>query len=277
MKLRQCLGLVITLGFAATAANAADWQLVWSDEFNYTGRPDPAKWAYEVGFVRNREAQYYTRDRRENARVENGHLIIEGRKELFPIPSGQGRAAHYTAASLITRHKASWRYGRIEVRARLPQGRGVWPAIWTLGDNMDRVGWPRCGEIDIMEFVGKEPGAVHATVHYQLDGKHRSSGHKLDTPKPFADFHVYAVEWFPDRMDFYFDQTKYHTFRIADAGAGADNPFRQPQYLLINLALGGSWGGPLDDAIFPQQYLVDYVRVYQQKPATGEAQKKGHS
>jgi len=259
------VGLIV-----ATAACAAEWQLVWSDEFNYTGLPDPGKWDYEEGFVRNREAQYYTRNRPENARVEHGHLVIEGRKEAFPIPPDQqhGRpAAGYTAASLITWHKARWLYGRVEVRAKLPQGRGVWPAIWMLGDNRDEVGWPRCGEIDIMEFVGKAPQAVHATVHYQLDGEHRSSGQKHETPKPYEDFHVYAVEWFSDRMDFYFDAVKYHTFRIADAGPGDDNPFRKPQYLLINLALGGSWGGPLDDAILPQQFLIDYVRVYQQKPA----------
>ena len=147
------------------------WRLVWSDEFDYTGLPDPKKWDYEEGFVRNNEAQYYTRARKENARVENGMLVIEGRKEKFPVPQassgGKGRQfADYTAASLITLNKADWKFGRIEVRAKLPQGRGVWPAIWMLGSNIRQVGWPACGEIDIMEFVGHTPGFVHATVHF---------------------------------------------------------------------------------------------------------------
>ena len=257
-------------------APAAAWRLVWSDEFDAPGLPDTNKWNYEFGFVRNNELQFYTRARQENARVENGMLVIEGRKERFPNPAYRPGAdpqrnrragrqfADYTAASLITRDKAAFLYGRIEVRAKLPQGKGVWPAIWMLGTNRV-VGWPRCGEIDIMEFVGKEPDAVHATVHFAKDSKHASKGSKTNTPAPYNDFHIYAVEWFPDRMDFYFDQQKYFTFDLDAAGAGPDNPFRQPQYLLINLALGGSWGGPLDDSVLPQKYLIDYVRVYEAK------------
>ncbi len=266
--------------FPASAAPAtgpapgAKWELVWSDEFDRDGLPDPAKWDYEDGFVRNREKQYYTRERKENARVESGLLVIEGHKEQFKNPqykagSTNSRSvdeyAQYTAASLITSRKASWLYGRIEVRAKLPQGQGVWPAIWMLGDNQDAAGWPRCGEIDIMEFVGHDPDHVHATVHYSLDGKHKSSGSKLQTPAPYEDFHIYAVEWNKDRMDFFFDEKKYHTFELKAADEKGENPFRKPQFLMINLALGEAWGGKIDDAIMPQKYLIDYVRVYKEK------------
>jgi len=247
--------------FAANALRAADWKLVWADEFNYQGLPDPAKWNYEEGFVRNHEKQYYTKARLENARVEDGHLVIECRKEHFTPPNHA--PVEYTAASLTTKHKASWQYGRIEVRAKLPHGKGVWPAIWMLGANHNEVGWPRCGEIDIMEFVGKEPRGIHGTVHYAIDGKHNSDGGTLETDRPWEDYHIYALEWTPERMDIYFDNQKYHSVPVDKANQGAVNPFRAPQYLLLNFALGGSWGGPVDDTNLPQQFLIDYVRVYQ--------------
>ena len=241
------------------ATNTAAWKLVWSDEFNYQGLPDKTKWAYEEGFVRNHENQYYTRERSENARVENGSLVIECRKEHFQ-PAGH-EAVEYTSASLTSR--ASWLYGRLEMRAKIPQGNGVWPAFWTLGANRGQVGWPRCGEIDIMEFVGKDPTHIHGTVHYSLDGKHQSDGGKWETASPFDGFHIYAVEWYPDRIDFFFDQHKYHSVPLGKADDRGENPFHKPHYLLVNFALGGSWGGPIDDANLPQQYLVDYIRVYQ--------------
>ena len=252
------------------------WKLVWSDEFDYEGLPDPKKWDYEEGFVRNNEAQYYTRARKENARVEGGMLVIEGRREKYAAPArpnarggGSGREVNYTSASLITRNKADWKFGRVEARAKLPQGLGVWPAFWMLGST-PHVGWPAGGEIDIMEFVGHTPGLVHATVHFQKDGKHKSSGSKLAVEKPWDGFHVYAVEWFPDHMDFYFDEKKYHTFPISQADDKGGNPFLKPQYLLINLALGGSWGKQIDDTILPQKYVIDYVRVYQRPEAPAD-------
>jgi len=269
-KVFPAIFLLLVLCSISTAAD--DWKLVWSDEFNYEGLPDAKKWDYEEGFVRNNEAQYYTRARKENARVEKGNLVIEGRKEKFknarykkgsPKWQESREFANYTAASLITRGKASWTYGRIEVRAKLPHGKGIWPAIWTLGDNRGKTPWPACGEIDIMEFVGKQPGLVHGNAHFQVNGKHASDHKSLKVEKPFDDFHIYAIEWYPDRIEFYFDKTHYHTFTLDKAGKGAANPFRKPQYLLINLAIGGSWGGPIDDSVLPQKYLVDYVRVYQ--------------
>lgn len=284
-------GLCLLFGFAThgvmfTAARAADpaspppgYKLVWSDEFDYQGLPDPAKWDYEEGYVRNNEAQFYTRARQENARVENGVLVIEGRKEHFKKPQSNAKRtdkasskqsaeyAEYTAASLITLKRASWQYGRMEVRAKLPQGKGVWPAIWMLGDNITKIGWPACGEIDTMEFVGHTPDKVHATVHFRKDGQHKSSGGQLTVTEPWADFHVYAVEWTSERMDFFLDQKKYHSFDVKAADDQEQNPFHQPQYLLVNLALGGSWGGKIDDSVLPQKYLIDYVRVYQKDTA----------
>lgn len=254
----------------AAPAQAPRWELQWSDEFEVDGPPDPAKWGYEDGFVRNNELQFYTR-RPENARVERGMLVIEGRKEEYVNPGykvgsenwkEQKPFASYTSASLTTQGKASWQYGRIEVRAKLPQGKGMWPAIWTLGDNIEQIGWPKCGEIDVLEFVGKEPDKIHGTTHYSINEQHASKGKALTVDKPFDDFHLYAVEWFADRIDFFFDQTKFHSFAVDEAGGGPENAFRKPHYLLINLALGGAWGGEVDDSVLPQQYRVDYVRVY---------------
>lgn len=161
------------------------WTLAWSDEFDRDGAPDPAKWNPEVGLIRNGELQYYTRDRAKNARIENGHLVIEAHKEPF-------EKAAYTSASLTTAGRASWTYGRIEARAKLPGGRGTWPAIWMLGDSIRTVGWPTCGEIDIMEHVGYDPEKVHCTVHTGAYNHpaHTQRGNTLETPAPHAGFHV---------------------------------------------------------------------------------------
>ncbi|NLH16456.1 MAG: DUF3472 domain-containing protein [Phycisphaerae bacterium] len=234
------------------------WKLVWNDEFDRNGRPDPAKWGYEKGFVRNNEKQYYTQDRPENARVENGNLVIESRKEQFD-------KGEYTSASLITRGKAEWVYGRIEVRAKLPTGRGTWPAIWMLGVNRS-IGWPACGEIDIMENVGFDPDVIHANIHTKAYNhvKKTNKGNRITAKAPYNDFHIYAIDWYPDHMDFFYDDQKYFSF--ANEGTGNDVwPYDKPHYLILNTAIGGSWGGQkgIDDAIFPQKFLIDYVRVYQ--------------
>jgi beta-glucanase (GH16 family) len=270
--MKKILGVIIMAASVFNSNAADDWKLVWSDEFDKDGLPDKTKWTYEVGFVRNEEKQYYTESRPENARVENGMLVIEGRREKFQNPkfkAGSGKwqenreFAEYTAASITTQNKFDVKYGRIELRAKLPQGTGIWPAIWMLGTNISKIGWPRCGEIDIMEFVGFEPNHVYATLHYSRDRKNAGKGNKIVTEKPSDDFHIYAVEWNSEKMDFYFDDKIYHTFKLDDATEEGYNPFRDPQYLLINLAIGGSWGGKVDDSIFPQKYLIDYVRVYQ--------------
>jgi beta-glucanase (GH16 family) len=233
------------------------WKLIWKDEFNYQGLPDDSKWSYETGFVRNREKQYYTKARAENARVEEGTLIIESLKEKY-------EKADYTSASLHTWHKAEWLYGRMEVRAKLPTGKGMWPAIWMLGTNRGEVGWPTCGEIDIMENVGFDPNVVHANVHTKAYNhtKGTNKGSHIRADEPYEQYHVYAIEWSEDRIDFFLDDRKYFTFE--NEGKGNDVwPFDKPHYLILNAAVGGTWGGRkgIDDSIFPQKYYIDYVRV----------------
>jgi len=249
-----------------------DMKLIWSDEFDYTGLPDGTKWDYETGFVRNKEAQYYTKERSENAYVENGNLMITAVKERFKNPDYKPGSpnwqenreyAEYTSASVITKGKFNVKYGRIEVRAKLPHGNGTWPAIWMLGENISQIGWPRCGEIDIMEFLGRESHRIYGTCHWgDANGKHKSEGKHIDvTPVPSDDFHVYAVNRYPDRIEFFYDDRMYFTFITNAADNGTDNAFRKPFYLLINLAMGG-WGGDIDDALNPWRYYIDYVRIY---------------
>lgn len=235
------------------------WTLVFSDEFDAPGALDPAKWGYEIGYIRNDEKQYYT-SRSENVRAEGGNLVIEARKEPY---QGYG----YTSASINTRGRFELTYGRVEVRAKLPTGNGTWPAIWMLGTNIGQIGWPACGEIDIMENVGFEPNLIHGTVHTAAYNhvQGTAKGASVTVAGPWEDFHVYAMEWHPDRIDVFVDGQKYFTFR--NEGTGSRTwPFDKPQYLLLNLAIGGSWGGQkgIDDSRFPHRYLVDYVRVYKQ-------------
>jgi beta-glucanase (GH16 family) len=255
--------IAVVLLLRSAEVNAAGWKMVWSDEFDRDGLPDRKKWRYEKGIIRNNEAQYYTKKRLENARVENGLLVIEARKEQVLVPNGQ-QISNYTSASLTTFRKASWTYGRIEVRAKLPQGRGVWPAIWMLGVNVPWRPWPACGEIDIMEFVGHDPTHIYGTRHYRANGQHASDGGNVEINAPYDDFHIYAIEWFSDRIDFFVDETKYYSSPIDIAGKGYRNPFRKRQYLIINLALGGTLGGVIDDPMLPQDFLIDYVRVFKQ-------------
>jgi len=268
---------------------AAEWKLVWAEEFDYEGLPDKTKWDYEEGFIRNREMQYYTRERKENVRIEDGVLVIEGRKEEFANPahqadSQQPQVASYTSGSINTLGKTAFLYGRVEVRARMPRGKGMWPAIWMMGTNRTEVGWPRCGEIDIMEYVGKDPHKIHANNHFanpeikdkSLKGKavHKSGGGgKITINEPYKDFHVYAIEWNENDIQFFVDDERYATFNIDMAGKGPDNPFRKPHYLLLNLAMGGSWGGTIDDNVLPQKYEIDYVRYY--KIETGQQEDSG--
>ena len=233
------------------------WTLVFSDEFDAPGALDPAKWGYEIGYLRNDEKQYYT-SRSENVRAEGGNLVIEALREPY-----QGYA--YTSASVNTRGRFEFTYGRVEVRAKLPTGNGTWPAIWMLGTSISQVGWPACGEIDIMENVGFDPTRIYGTIHTAAYNwvAGTSKGANLAVANPWEDFHVYAAEWYPDRIDLFVDGQKYFTFR--NEGKGASTwPFDKTQYLQVNLAIGGSWGGQkgIDDSLFPHRYLIDYVRIY---------------
>lgn len=255
----------------------AGWRLVWSDEFDRAGAPDSGKWGFESGFVRNDELQYYTRDRRENARVEDGCLVLELRREKYPNSQydparrdgGRRRGAEYagyTSASLTTERTAGWQYARVEVRAKLPTGRGFWPAIWMLGTNMRQAGWPRCGEIDIMENVGFAPDTIHGTVHTGAYNHVRKTarGATAAVPKPHEAFHVYAMEWNAEALTIEVDGRPYFTFR--NEGKGVDTwPFDQKMYLILNVAFGGAWGGQkgIDETIGSGRMLIDWVRVYQ--------------
>lgn len=173
--------------------------------------------------------------------------------------------AHYTSAALITLGKASWKYGRMEIRAKIPKGLGVWPAIWMMGVNREVVHWPACGEIDVMEFVGHDSFHIFGSIHYAKADTtgHGSSYNKIEVFQPYNAFHVYALEWDSTDLKIFFDDTLYHSFKTENASTKNENPFRKSFYLLINLALGGAWGGPIDDANLPQQFVIDYVRIYQ--------------
>jgi beta-glucanase (GH16 family) len=234
---------------------------VWADEFDTPGSPDPSRWTYDLGYIANQEAQHYT-SRTENVRVEEGVLVIEARKEPWA-------GYDYTSGRIKTQGLQEFLYGRVEVRAKLPTGRGTWPAIWMLGANIAQAGWPRCGEIDIMENVGFDPlkihGAVHTEAYNHTRGNHRN-GTIEASPPPWEDFHVYSMEWSPDRIEVSLDGERYFTFENEGTGTEAW-PFDQPHFIILNLAIGGSWGGQqgIDDSLFPHSLYVDHVRVYQRQ------------
>lgn len=246
----------------------AGWVHVWSDEFEQAdgSSPNPSRWAFDLGGGGwgNEELQTYTA-RRENSRIEQGQLVIEARRERFTGPDQRTR--DFTSARLKTLGKFSFTYGRVEARIQIPRGKGLWPAFWTLGTNLNVVSWPKCGEIDILENVGREPTKVHGTVHgpgYSAgDGPTRS--YQLPSGAAFAEaFHVYAVEWDPQQIRWFVDDTPYFTLTPAQLPAGTRWVFDQPHFLLLNLAVGGRWPGPPDETTpFPQTMKVDYVHVYQ--------------
>jgi beta-glucanase (GH16 family) len=235
-------------------------KLVWSDEFSYTGLPDAGKWDYATGGHGwgNNELQYYTRDRRENARVEDGKLIIEARREKW-------ENREYTSARLVTLGKGDWDHGRVEVKARIPSGLGTWPAIWMLSSRKP-MKWPDDGEIDIMEHVGYDQGRVHGTVHC------KTYNHVIGTQKNAnvmvsdcsTNFHVYQMEWNRDSVRVGIDGNYYFSFRNDKTGYDAW-PFDNKMHLILNIAVGGNWGGSkgVDSTIWPRRMEVDYVRIYQ--------------
>lgn len=256
------------------------WKLVWSDEFDNEGKPNEEKWTFEYGFLSNREKQYFT-ERPNNLRVEKGNLIIEAHKEKIPNKDFKSNAfkdkswlhyipeidtAQYTSARISTKYHASWKYGRIEVKAKLPRGVGLWPAIWMLGNNKEQVGWPECGEIDIMEHVGFNPDSIFGTIHTKAYNHMRGTekGKKIFIEQPYDSFHVFAIEWTPEKIDFLLDDIVYNQIENPRIST-AEWPFDQAFYLIMNVSVGGMLGGQkgIDDSVFPQQMVVDYVRVYQ--------------
>jgi len=240
------------------------YELVWSDEFDYEGLPDPVKWGYDTGGHGwgNNELQYYTND--GNARVEGGRLIIEGRAEEMG-----GR--EYTSARLVTRNKGDWLYGKIEVSAKIPSGLGTWPAIWMLPTDWVYGGWPDSGEIDIMEHVGFDQNNIHASVHtkafHHSINTHKSNG-GVRISGVSDEFKVYSIEWLPDRIFFFIDGEQVYEYdpsRYVTEVNYTHWPYDKRFHLLINIALGGNWGGArgFDNDMLPVTMEVEYVRVYQ--------------
>ncbi len=236
------------------------WKLVWSEEFNYNGLPDSTKWSYDVGGHGwgNNELQYYTLASIANAEVNKGSLKIK----VLHQPMGN---REYTSARLITKGKADFTYGKIEIRAKLPAGRGLWPALWMLGSNIGTIRWPDCGEIDIMEHVGFEKDSVFGTVHTKAYNhiKGTQKGKKIFIANPYDSFQRYSIEWTPKRMDFFVNNTLYNHFPNEHKTID-EWPFDSPFFLILNVAVGGNLGGKqgIDSSIFPASMEVDYIRVY---------------
>ena len=275
---------LLFLGILLSAINmsAHEWKLVWSDEFDGCGQPDSLSWNFEEGFVRNHEAQWY---QRENAWQEDGKLVIEARREHRPNPTYRAGSRHwgqqrehidYTSACVTTAGKRQFLYGRMEVCARIPTAEGAWPAIWTLGSGME---WPSCGEIDQMEFY-RIDGQPHilANVAWGNDRHHSAVWNSRKIPfTHFADrdsdwekhFHVWRMDWDTLSIRLYLDDELLNEVPLSETVNGEvgqySNPFTKPQYILLNLALGGDNGGPIDDEAFPMRYEIDYVRIYQKE------------
>ncbi|MEM5563502.1 family 16 glycosylhydrolase [Psychroserpens sp. AS72] len=253
------------------------YTLVWNDEFNEQGKPNALKWSHEIGLIRNIEKQYYT-DSLKNSRVEDGFLILETHKEQIKNAAFENKNvkdwrknqefSKYTAASLTTKNLAEWTYGRIDIRAKLPKGVGLWPAFWMLGANHSQVGWPESGEIDIMEHVGFEPDSIFGTIHTKSYNHMRGTqkGKKIYVDKPYDTFHTYTLVWTPEYMDFILDGKVYNHI-INEHKTTQEWPFDQDFYLKINVAVGGMLGGKegIDDQSFPNKMMIDYVRVYQKE------------
>jgi len=260
----RCAALGLSLAIAPAVAAPQGYHLVWSDDFKTGKMPAADKWRYDTWRNRdgwyNGELQYYSAGRPQNSRLENGRLVIEVRHEsLKQYPDYGGQA--YTSARLITQGLASWTYGFFEIRARLSCTRGAWPAIWLLGEN-----WPKGGEIDIMEQLGFEPATIHGTAHTPWSVAHDTpSGGEVQISSPCTAFHRYQLQWTKDLITFLVDDVPYHSYARPSDATPETWPFDQPEYLVLNVAVGGGWAGQkgIDDARFPDGMLVDYVRVYQ--------------
>ena len=235
--------------------------LIWSDEFDEDGSINSSNWTYEIGRGSNNdgwgnnESQYYT-NRSENSFIEDGVLKIIAKKESY-------QGSQYTSARLITRDKFSFVYGRVDVRAKLPSGGGTWPAIWTLGQNINRVGWPACGEIDIMEHTGNDQGITSSAIHTPSShGATINLNHRAYDSDVSTGFHVYSINWTVEKIDFMVDDEIHYTYSPALKN-NANWPFTLDQFILLNVAMGGSLGGTIDPAFTESTMEIDYVRVYQ--------------
>ena len=264
-SLTACTAMTPTPPDTAPLTVPAGYRLVWADEFDQPGLPDPTRWVYDTGMNakgwHNNELQYYSDARPENSVVRDGQLLITARHESLSQAPDWGRQ-RYTSARLITQGKAEWTYGFVEVRARLPCGRGTWPAIWMLGSQGD---WPAAGELDILEHVGKNEGHVFSTVHTTSGSGGQGRGAGTQLPDACTAFHNYQMHWTPQAVRFGIDGRHHFTYRNAGTGP-AQWPFDRPQFLILNIAIGGDLGGEVDDRIFPVQMAVEHVRVWQRAP-----------
>jgi beta-glucanase (GH16 family) len=244
--------LLLISGFLLMAAcNTSKEKLIWSEEFEYNGLPDSTKWSHEEGYIANNEKQYYTKRKIENSVVSDGMLNIIARKEQID-------SFEYSSARINTLGKFSFMYGRAEARMKLPVGQGIWPAFWMMGDDINSVGWPRCGETDIMEHINSEL-TLYGTAHWFRD-RHVSSGGK--TQCDVREFHNYAVEWDADSLRWLLDGKRYYALNIKDS-INSSEEFHKPFFIILNLAIGGDWpGDPDSTTVFPDTVFVDYVRVF---------------
>lgn len=264
--------LIFLVGVAAFAQQpATEWRQIWADEFDGKAGtpPDPTKWVYDVGGGGwgNRELEVYTREIENVAHDGSGRLIIRA------IRSPEGG---YTSGRIKTLGKFEVQNGRIAARIRIPFGQGIWPAFWMLGADIGSAGWPRCGEIDIMENIGKEPSTVHATVHGPGYSGGKGIGNKFDLPagRKFSDdFHVYEVQWEPGKLSFFVDGAQYHQVTPSMLPESSKWVFDHPFFILLNLAVGGAWpGNPDETTEMPQEMLIDWVRVWEKvSPQKGSA------
>jgi beta-glucanase (GH16 family) len=247
---KSAAGLTVSRSVTITVVVAQS--LIWSDEFNTPGAPDPAKWGYDLGAGGwgNNELQYYT-NRSDNAVVSGGTLKIIAKRENF---SGSA----FTSARLLSRSKFSFKYGKVEIGAKLPVGIGTWPATWMLGDNFLTAGWPACGEIDIMEHRGNDPNRIHGTIHYPGNSGGNGIGATTLIQNASTEFHKYSCEWTAQSIRFMVDDRVYFT-----TANNANLPFNQSFFLLLNVAMGGNFGGAVDPAFVSGIMEIDYVRVYQ--------------
>lgn len=252
-------------------------RLIFQDEFNGMGLPDPTKWGYEKGFVRNGEMQYYTVARPENAFQQDGILTIRCiNNDILKDETGKilneythsstGKKYYITSASITTKDKAPWMYGKVEVKVKLPAGSGVWPAIWMLSQDRkynNGISWPDNGEIDILEYIGNEPNKFHCAMH-RYGANATSKGNSTTTTTATTEWHIFSLEWYEDRMEWYVDNKLVFRFKNPNTNWG-DWPFDQRFYLLLNFAFGGGWGGRdgFNADLLPLDYKIDYVRIFQ--------------
>lgn len=248
------------------------WVLIWSEEFDKPGVPDKTKWTIETEFVRNVNARQIYTDRPKNVTVKNGNLVLTAFAEKWKNGNYDANSddwkknrefAEYTSGSINSAGKFEFMYGKVEIRAKIEFGKGVWPALWLIGMNIDEVGWPKCGEIDLLEYATQNRDFIHGTFHWQ-EGNEVGFSQKKEVNNLLVGYHVYGMIWTPEKIDLTFDNKVFHTLDLKKADLGDYNAFRQPFYLIMNLALGSMSEEP-EAKDYPRKFMVDYVRVYQRE------------